>query len=264
MWKELLNFDTFHNGKGSSISKIIYSNKKEYGINAIAGVTNTGNMDNWTGHHFAQANWYCFGRLAWNPEENEDNITHEWIKMTWQCKIGSEQKIKKMMDNSWRCYADSHSPYSIGLTMKVEDHYEADFNKRANKEWYFGKDGIGYNRTKTGSDYVSQYAEPNTSIYNDINRCPENILLCFHKVPWNHKMKSGMELKEEIRKKIYLGVEKVKSNITIWNSLKGDIDTQRFGEVMQLLKKEEHDAYQFYKSAAEFLDKYDYNRYGSN
>ncbi len=73
-----------------------------------------------------------------------------------------------------------------------------------------------------------------------------------------------MELKEEIRKKIYSGVEKVKSNITIWNSLKGDIDTQRFGEVMQLLKKEEHDAYQFYKSAAEFLDKYDYNRYGSN
>ena len=73
-------------------------------------MANTGNMDNWTGHHFAQANWYCFGRLAWNPEENEDNITHEWIKMTWQCKRGSEQKIKKMMDNSWRCYADSHSP----------------------------------------------------------------------------------------------------------------------------------------------------------
>ena len=114
----------------------------------------------------------------------------------------------------------------------------------------------GNDRTITGSDYVSQYFEPNRSLFNDINQCPELYLLCFHRTPWNHKMKSGLTLREELIANLKQGIEQVDRNIELWKSLRGKIDERRFGEVMESLATEKKDTQAFYDSAIHFFNLY--------
>lgn len=256
MWREFLDFDTHSKGPGSTIAKIITGKTPLPSYRAMAGVANTGDSPNWTGHHFAQANWYAFGRLAWNPDESTGNITSEWIKSTWNCDDPTTKVIEQMMMPTWDNFVRSHSPYSIGLTTKVQCHYQAGFDIRANKEWKISSTGIGSNRTTTGSDYVSQYFEPNRSMFNDINQCPELYLLCFHHAPWNHIMKSGLTLREELTRNLKLSIQQADTNLALWKSLEGKIDNNRFEEVTKTLIKERQDAEAYYESALRFFNQY--------
>lgn len=241
MWREFLDFDTC---------------PLPHTYRAMAGVANTGDSPNWTGHHFAQANWFAFGRLAWNPQEDTRKITCEWIKSTWNCDDGAVKVMEQMMMPTWENFVRSHSPYSLGLTTLVECHYRAGFEIRANKEWKIDKEGIGSDRTTSGSDYVSQYPEPFRSLFDDIDRCPESYLLCFHRVPWTHRMKSGLTLREEFAAGLKAGMEQADRNIGLWQSLRDKIDSRRFGEVMESLRKERKDAEAFYNSAIRFFSLY--------
>ena len=256
MWREFLDFDTHCKGAGSTIAKILTGEVIPQSYRAIAGVANTGDSHNWTGHHFAQANWFAFGRLAWNPKLETHKITSEWIKSTWNCDKQTLKVVEQMMMPTWKSFVCSHAPYSIGFTVQVKGHYLAGFEIRANKEWKIDNESIGNDRTITGSDYVSQYFEPNRSLFNDINQCPELYLLCFHRTPWNHKMKSGLTLREELIANLKQGIEQVDRNIELWKSLRGKIDERRFGEVMESLATEKKDTQAFYDSAIHFFNLY--------
>lgn len=259
MWRNFFDFDTHCKGKNSTVSEIVTGGIYNQRYKAIAGVANTGNTRNWTGHHFAQANWYAFGRLAWNPDESSTKITSEWIKATWHCDDNTTKVIAEMMMPTWNNFVCANSPYSLGLTTQIADHFYAGFDIRANKEWKINVKGIGSDRTKSGSDYVSQYFEPNRSLFNNIKTCPELYLLCFHFVPWEHKMKSGYTLQEEMLSNLKKGILQVTKNIQLWESIHTKIDEGRYKDVRNSLIKEKADATIFYESAISFFSKYTSN-----
>lgn len=252
-WKWFVDFNTFSCGNFSRIKDLISGIRNSQSISAIAGVANTGDTINWTGHHFAQANWFAFGRLAWNLSLSEDEITNEWIKCTWSTKHVVVAKIKKMMLSSWIHFVNSVSPYGLGITVDKESHYQADFENRLNKEWIANKQGIGNNRTRTGSDFVSQYFSPNSLIFDNVNLCPEEVLLSFHFVEWQHRMKSGHTLEHDFFYHLKDGVRAAKQKIRLWESMNSEIDSIRFHEVFRSLRKEERDAKLFYSKANTFF-----------
>lgn len=257
MWrKTFLDFDTYCNGKGSTVSNIITGKTFPSRMLGMAGVGNIGRSRNWTAHHFAQANWYAFGRLAWNPEESTESITSDWIKSTWNCDEATLEVIRQMMMPTWESFVCAHAPYSLGFTVKREDHYTAGFEQRANKEWHVSKESIGTDRTTKGTNYVSQYFKYNKDIFNSLSQCPELYLLCFHNVPWSHKMKSGKSLREEFKSNLKRGIEQVDVNIGLWKSIQNKIDPVRYEEVLESLYKEQRDTKAFYQAALNFFSQY--------
>ena len=257
MWRQtFLDFDTYCNGKGSTVTNIITGKTFPSRMLGMAGVGNIGRSRNWTAHHFAQANWYAFGRLAWNPKETTESITSDWIKSTWNCDEATLEVIRQMMMPTWESFVCAHAPYSLGFTVKREDHYTAGFEQRANKEWHVSKESIGTDRTTKGTNYVSQYFEHNKQIFNSLSQCPELYLLCFHNVPWSHKMKSGKSLREEFKSNLKRGIEQVKANIELWKSIQDKIDPVRYEEVLESLYKEQRDTKAFYQAALNFFNQY--------
>ncbi|MDO4215592.1 MAG: glycosyl hydrolase 115 family protein, partial [Bacteroidales bacterium] len=189
----------------------------------IAGVANVGDDTNWTGHLFAQFNWFAFGRLAQNPDITDDELYHEWISKTFGVDQASEQIIRQMMEPTWWDYTLSHSPFGIGFTLKREDHISAGFDQRVGKEWRFDEYGIGSDRTQSGSDYVSQFPEHMRKLYSDPNTCPDEYLLCFHYLPWSFKMKDGRTLREAFEEGLKAGVNRAMKNKELWQGLKGKV-----------------------------------------
>ena len=213
----------------------------------IAGVANIGLDKNWCGHHFSQANWYAFGRLAWNPNLKSEEIATEWLNQTfapqgdhsYQLSPIHSQLLSMMLRSREAC-VDYMMPIGLHHIFKFDHHYgpEPDgYIASYPIEWcpvYYHKAdtlGIGFDRTHTGSDATSQYREPYCSLYDDINTCPERYLLWFHHVPWTYRMKSGRTVYEEMQYRYNRGVREVEDFIQIWNEAKPAIDEQRWQEV---------------------------------
>ena len=257
MWREFFDFDTYCKGKGSTVAKLCQGEifpVKYSKYRAIAGVSNIKNgTANWTGHDFAQANWYAFGRLAWNPMTDSDQITDQWILQTWNCDTATAAVIKKMMTGSLAAFANSNNPYGIGITVDEPAHYGPNFLKRAKTYIIANKDGIGNNRINTGSNYVSQYYEPNATMFNDITTCPKSLLLFFNFLPWSYKMESGMTLKEDLTVIFRSNINKVEENTLLWESIKDKIDPERYDAVLSKLNIQRADAQKYYDDAMNFL-----------
>ena len=213
----------------------------------IAGVANIGLDKNWCGHHFAQANWYAFGRLAWNPMLTSETIAKEWLTQTFKplqddlSPLTSHlSPLLSMMLRSREACVDYMMPIGLHHIFAFDHHYGPEpngFIPQYPIEWcpvYYHKAdslGIGFDRTHTGSDATSQYREPYCSMYDDINTCPERYLLWFHHVPWSHRMKSGRTVYEEMQFHYNRGVEEVEDFVRIWQEAKPIIDEQRWQEV---------------------------------
>ena len=213
----------------------------------IAGVANIGLDKNWCGHHFAQANWYAFGRLAWNPMLTSEAIAKEWLTQTFKplqddlSPLTSHlSPLLSMMLRSREACVDYMMPIGLHHIFAFDHHYGPEpngFIPQYPIEWcpiYYHKAdslGIGFDRTHTGSDATSQYREPYCSMYDDINTCPERYLLWFHHVPWSHRMKSGRTVYEEMQFHYNRGVEEVEDFVRIWQEAKPIIDEQRWQEV---------------------------------
>lgn len=249
LFEECLKSDTYARGKESYVASIIDGTLFNNTLTAMAGVSNIGNVENWTGHPFGQANWYAFGRLAWNPYENSETIAEEWIKMTFSNDQKCVEAIKKIMMNSRENAVNYMTPLGLHHIMYAGHHYgPGPWVSRGRQDWtsvyYHRADtlGIGFDRTTSGSNAVSQYFSPVKEIFNNPETCPENLLLWFHHLPWDYKMKSGRTLWEELCFKYYEGVDAVRQMRKEWQELKYCVDNERFEQVSELMAKQERDA----------------------
>jgi len=216
----------------------------------IAGVSNVGSDTNWCGHLFAQANWYAFGRLAWDPDLSADQIADEWIRQTLTTDARSVASIKSMMLPSWEMFVSYSEP--LGLHHWVAgDHYAPqpwhakDVRPEFTATYYHHADsqGIGFDRTaKTGSGATTQYASPLREQLENVQTCPEKYLLWFHHVPWDFRMKSGRTLWQELCADYDRGAQQAKAMEATWASLSDRIDPQRHREVAERLAIQARDA----------------------
>ncbi len=210
MWKEFFEFVNPNRVKG------------------IAGVANIGDDANWCGHPFSQANWYAFGRLAWNPSLTAEEIAHEWLVQTYENQDEKFTKpVEMMMMTSREACVNYMMPLGLHHIFKFDHHYgpEPDgFIASYPLEWcpvYYHKadaQGIGFDRSSKGTDAVGQYPEPYRSLYDNIETCPEEYLLWFHHVPWDYKMKSGSTLWQELCMKYNMGVAMVEVYRDFWHT----------------------------------------------
>jgi len=197
----------------------------------IAGVANVGGDANWTGHDFAQANWYAFGRLAWNPSLSADAIAEEWIRQSWGNDRAVVGTLGEMMAASWPAAVDYMTPLGLVFTVEEREHYDPDLAAQKGLYWRADHDGLGYDRTASGSDYAGQYKSPLREQWNDLAATPEDELIFFHFVPWDHRLKSGRTLWEELLSRYDRGVAAVQAMSDEWRSLKGRIDDERYAHV---------------------------------
>lgn len=241
LYEEVLESDTYKQGKGSTVAKIIEGKPNE--LNGMAGVANIGSDLNWTGHPFGQSNWYGFGRLAWNPELNSEKIAEEWLQQTFSKDSNFVKMISKIMLQSRESVVKYMTPFGLHHIMATNHHYGPGpwVNDLARPEWnpvYYhkaDKNGIGFDRTATGSNALAQYSPEIAQYYGDLKTCPEEYLLWFHHLPWDYKMKNGKILWDNLGIKYQEGVNEVKNMITIWESAKPYVDAERHQEVAQLL-----------------------------
>ena len=250
LFKEVLDADTYEKGKGSTVAKVIDGTLEGHDLSGMAGVSNIGNDINWTGHPFGQANWYTLGRLAWNHELTSAQIADEWIRQTFTNNAQVVDTIKKMMLGSRETTVNYMTPLGLHHIMGYGHHFGPApwYDKAPRADWnpvYFHKAdaaAIGFDRTEKGTDFLSQYSPKVRKQFEDVNTCPEEYLLWFHHVRWDHKMKSGRTLWDELCYKYNLGVDGVRRMQKEWNSTENMIDKQRFNHVKQLLTIQEKEA----------------------
>lgn len=246
-WKEILDFDTYAKGKGSTVKKIIAGKVYPQKCGGITGVSNIGSDLNWTGHVLAQANLYGFGCLAFNPDRCAEDITEEWVRLTFSSHPYVVKTISNILLKSWRTYENYTSPLGIGWMVNPGDHYGPNVDGYEYSHWgtYHRADcfGIGVDRTvDKGTGFAGRYHKENAEMYNNIETCPEELLLFFHYVPYTYRLKSGKTLIQHIYDTHFEGVEQVEKFREQWLTLKDLIDSERFESVLERLDIQIRDA----------------------
>jgi alpha-glucuronidase len=250
MWKEILDSDTYAKGPDSTVARVVDGSLYGDPNSSIIGVANTGSDWNWCGHHFAQANWYAFGRLAWDHELSPEAIADEWVRMTWTNAPRALEAVKSMMLGSWEACVNYMTPLGLHHIMQEGHHYGPDpsFSGAWREDWnsvYYHRadaEGLGFDRTSTGSDAVSQYHSPLREQFEDLDTCPEALLLWFHHVPWDHRLRSGRTLWEELQRRYDEGVAFVDEMSRIWRRLGAEVDPVRHKHVAERLAQQQANA----------------------
>ncbi|MBL0744537.1 alpha-glucuronidase family glycosyl hydrolase [Chryseolinea lacunae] len=250
LFKETLDADTYAKGKGSQVSKVVDGSLDHHTVSAMAGVANIGNDRNWCGHPFGQANWYAYGRLAWNHALTAEAIADEWIRMTFSNDPSVITPVKAMMLSSREIAVQYMTPLGLHHIMGYNHHYGPGpwIRDKPRADWtsvyYHQADslGVGFDRTKTGSDALSQYAQPVQDLYGPLANCPEKYLLWFHHLPWDHKLKSGKSLWDEICFAYYHGADSARWMQQQWNLTEHKVDDEQFQHVKSLLAIQHQEA----------------------
>jgi alpha-glucuronidase len=236
-WKEVLDFDTYSEGKGSTVKSIVNGSKYPFQYSGITAVSNIGNDLNWTGNTLAQANFYGYGRLIWDTELSAEEISDEWVRLTFGHDEQVVEEVNQMLLNSWQIYENYTSPLGVGWMINPGHHYGPNIEGYEYSKWgtYHFSDclGTGVNRTvKNGTGYSGQYYPENAEIYESLETCPDELLLFFHHVPYTHRLKSGETVIQHIYNTHFLGVEQVENMKARWEQLKDKIDTYRYENVL--------------------------------
>jgi alpha-glucuronidase len=250
LFKEVLQSDTYAKGKGSTVAKVIDGSLDNHSLNGMAGVANIGNDINWCGHPFAQANWYALGRLAWDYDLSSEQIAEEWLRSSFTNDEKFTRTVKPMLLESRETMVSYMNPLGLHHIMGTGHHYGPApwVSNLSRPEWnpvYYHKAdsfGIGFNRTSTGSNAIAQYFPDARKLWEELASCEEKNLLWFHHVSWNHKMKSGRTLWNELCFQYYTGADKVLQMQQKWESVKPLVDKERFEQVRQLLKIQHEEA----------------------
>lgn len=250
LFEEALDSDTYAKGEGSTVGKVVSGGVFDYEHTGMAGVLNVGTDRNWTGHPFVQSSWYAYGRLAWDYTLTADDIAGEWMKMTFTNNRDFLDPIGEVMMISREAGVNYRSPLGLTHLYAQGHHYgpapwTSDLPRPDWTAVYYHKadeEGIGFDRTESGSNAIEQYHEPLESRFRNIETTPEDYLLWFHHVDWDYEMESGRTLWDELVQKYYEGVEQVRWMQEQWNSIEGLIDDHRFEHVKALLEIQEKDA----------------------
>jgi alpha-glucuronidase len=277
MWEEFLQSDTYQNGSGSTVARCTDGRIFPQKYSAIAGVANIGLDANWCGHPFAQANWYAFGRLAWNSSMKSEQIADEWIKLTFgktnenkydstiDWNLNFLSPVKQMMLDSREAIVDYMMPLGLHHIFSANGHYGPGpwwAPKGMRKDWtppyYHQADslGIGFDRTSTGSNNLSQYEKPLRSELTNLSTCPEAYLLWFHHLPWDYKMKSGRTLWDELCVHYDGGVQQVRRFQQVWDQVERFVDRDRFLDVQKRLRDQNLNAIEWKDACLLYFQKF--------
>ncbi|XOU68679.1 alpha-glucuronidase family glycosyl hydrolase [Sphingomonas sp. VDB2] len=250
LFEEVLDADTYAKGKGSTVAKVIDGSLEGHKLTGIAGVANIGVDRDWSGSIFNQADWYAFGRLAWDTSLSAETIAKEWAEMTFSPDPKVVQPVVRMMMGSREAAVDYMTPLGLAHVMDTGHHYGPGpwVSELARPEWnpvYYHKadaTGIGFDRTKTGSNAVSQYAAPLAKLFGSVKTTPERDLLWFHHVPWDYRLKSGETLWNGLVHHYEAGVNYVADMQTTWASLKPYVDAERYAQTETFLTIQHREA----------------------
>lgn len=247
MWKETLDFDTLAKGEGSYVNKIIDTTLNNNRHGGIAGVSNIGNSKSWTGHPLAQANLYGFGRLAWNSQLTSEEIAEEWVRLTFGNDVKIIDTIVPMLLESREVYEMYTSPLGIGWMVNPGYHYGPNVDGYEYSKWgtyhYADWSGLGVDRTvATGTGYIGQYNDEVQSMYENLETCPEELLLFFHHVPYTHRLRSGKTVIQHIYDTHFEGVEKAKQLRKKWLTLEKKIDKEVYNIILERFDVQVEDA----------------------
>lgn len=250
LFKEVLSADTYQKGKGSTVAKIIDGSVNNFPLTLIAGVSNIGSDINWCSHPFAQANWYAFGRLAWDHTISSEQIAKEWLMQTYSGNPVFVNTAQSIMLTSHETLVNYMTPLGLAHIMYNGHHYGPMpwGNTLGRPDWnpvYYHKSdsmGIGFDRTPTGTNALAEYNREVALQWNDSNKCDDSYLLWFHHVSWQHKMHSGRSLWEELCYKYNAGVDGIKRNQQQWDKLQNFVVNEQFDQVKQLLAIQVKDA----------------------
>lgn len=239
MFREVLGFHTYCREGQDTIKDIITGHTFSQTNCGIAAVANTGDDENWTGHDLAAANLYGFGRLGFDMDLTAGEIAKEWIICTYGNDPEVQEKIQKMLLMSWPAYEKYTSPLGIGWMVNPNHHYGPNVDGYEYDRWgtYHRADhrGIGVERGSEGTGYAQQYREPNASNYEEIGTCPEELLLFFHYIPYDYRLKSGKTLIQHIYDTHFEGAQDVEEMAALWDSLEGKIPEKAFKRVKERL-----------------------------
>jgi alpha-glucuronidase len=243
MWEEALQSDTFRPGKGSTVARGIETPVEPGAATGMAGVANIGSDRNWSGSQFDQANWYAFGRFAWDPDAKAEGVARDWARLTWGNDSATVNTVVRMMMGSREAVVDYMTPLGLTHQMATGHHYGPGpwISDLKRPEWnpvYYAKaapDGIGFDRTAKGSDALSQYAFELAKSWGSLKTVPDSLLLWFHHVPWDYKMKSGRTLWDELVIHYDTGVDHVRGMQADWAGLRGKVDAERWAQVRDFL-----------------------------
>jgi alpha-glucuronidase len=250
LYEEVLDADTFAAGPGSSVARIIDGSLDHHATSAIAGAANVGSDRNWCGSHMNQANWYVFGRLAWDPELSARQIAEEWVRQTLSNDRTVVSAVTDMLMRSREAIVNYMTPLGLVHVMASHHHYGpgpwVDDLGRAdwNPVYYHRADarGVGFDRTATGSDALGQYAAPVRDAWSSRASVPDELLLFFHHVGWDETLRSGRTLWAELVHRYGEGVEAVAAMRASWDGVRGRIDERRFGEIASFLRIQQYEA----------------------
>ncbi|WP_420147598.1 alpha-glucuronidase family glycosyl hydrolase [Spirosoma sp.] len=249
LFKECLETDTYVAGKGSTVARVIDGSLHGYQLTAIAGVANTGSDRSWTGHPMAQANWYAFGRLAWDHTLSSETIAREWITMTLTKETKAVNTIADIMLKSRNIYVQYNTP--LGLSRPwTGAHFAPEpwQNQSSRPDWtavyYHRADstGLGFDRTATGSNALAQYRPEVRQQWENAETCPLPYLLWFHHVPWMKKLSTGRTLWDELCTHFYTGADSVGWMQQQWAQVKPSIDPELFANVTGRLATQHKEA----------------------
>ncbi|WP_019670341.1 alpha-glucuronidase family glycosyl hydrolase [Eudoraea adriatica] len=244
LFEEVLDAETYRKAKNATVTKVVDGSLFNNKISGMAGVANIGTDLNWTGHPFAQGNWYGYGRLAWNPYLSSESIAEEWLRLTYSNDSSFLEPVKTLMTVSREAVVNYMTPLGLHHLMDTGHHYGPGpwVSNLSRPEWnptYYhkaDKEGIGFDRTPAGSDATSQYAPEIAEIFNTPETCPEEYLLWFHHLPWDYKLKDGLILWDAIALKYQEGVDQVEEMISSWEQAKMYISDDQYNEVRMLLE----------------------------
>lgn len=259
MWKECLDSDTYQQGEGSTVARVTDGSIYPQKIKAISGVANIGTDVNWCGHHLAQANWYAFGRLAWNHQLPSEDIADEWITLTFAGATQQsaddftyfKEQLRLIMMESREAVVQYMMPLGLHHLFAWGHHYGPEpwcDIPGARPDWmpsYYHKadaNGIGFDRSSTGSNATAQYHSPLSEQFDNPDTCPEELILWFHHVPWDYKMKNGATLWEQLCYSYSEGVQSVRGFQRTWDIIGRYVDAERFTHIQNKLKIQMRDA----------------------
>lgn len=244
MWKEILDFDTYANGEGSTIQKVLQNHFANPLLSSIVtAVVNVGRDFNWTGNKLAQSNLYGYGRIIWDSSLSPEQILEDWLSITFTLPSNKQKELFEMLIMSGEIYEKYTAPLGIGWMVKPHYHYDPDINGYEYDMWgtyhYSDRNGLGVDRTlKTGTGYTRQYFDENFEIYEDVNKCPDELILFFHHLPYDYKLKSGKTIIQHIYDSHFEGFEEVEKMVDKWNSFKEFIEEKDYINIKERLEEQ--------------------------